>query len=90
LPPFVRAYGKYNATTDTYILPSWLLSLITSTINLGEVVGAIVSHPINMKFGRRGGIYIACGIFLLGILFQAVAPIVALLVIGRFFLGTPQ
>ncbi|KFY93437.1 hypothetical protein V500_03698 [Pseudogymnoascus sp. VKM F-4518 (FW-2643)] len=87
LPPFVRAYGDYNATTGTHALPSWLLSLITSIINLGEVLGAILSYPIGVKFGRRGGIIIACITFLLGILIQSVAPIVALLVIGRFLLG---
>ncbi|KFZ09924.1 hypothetical protein V502_08403 [Pseudogymnoascus sp. VKM F-4520 (FW-2644)] len=87
LPPFVRAYGDYNATTGTHTLPSWLLSLITSIINLGEVLGAILSYPIGVRFGRRGGIIIACITFLLGILIQSVAPIVALLVIGRFLLG---
>ena len=90
MPPFVRAYGVLDKATDTYSLPSWLLSLITSIINLGEFLGAIASHKLGVIFGRRGGLVIGCATILLGILIHSVAPIVALLVIGRLLLGKEQ
>lgn len=87
MPPFIRAYGVYDSATGTYSLPSWLMSLITSIINLGEFLGAIASHKLGVMFGRRGGLIIGCMTILLGVLIHSVAPKVPLLVIGRLLLG---
>jgi SP family sugar:H+ symporter-like MFS transporter len=87
MPPFVRAYGKYDQSTGSYTIPAWLMSLITSIINLGEFLGALSSHYVGTKVGRRGGIFAGCVTVLAGTLIHAIAPKVEVLVIGRLLLG---
>ena len=63
------------------------LEVFFGSLNLFAMVGALSSHIINDKFGRRWSFRVSAIIFILGTILQSVARNYAVLMIGRAFVG---
>lgn len=63
-------------------------AVLTSIIQAGEVVGALLAGPVGDRFGRRGGFFYAVFLLALGSVLQLiVAGSIPLLGVGRAILG---
>ncbi|KAJ5702696.1 general substrate transporter [Penicillium malachiteum] len=87
MEPFLRSYGNYDPSTGDYAINPSIESITTSSINIGELLGAVSSFMIDDKIGRRGGLFVSSACVLIGVIFQVSAPKLALLIMGRLFLG---
>ncbi|KAJ6013841.1 sugar transporter [Penicillium herquei] len=87
MEPFLQDYGSFDNATGAYVLSSSIQSLTTSIINIGEFIGAVSSFMLDDKIGRRGGLFVSSACVLIGVIFQVSAPKIALLIVGRLFLG---
>jgi MFS family permease len=84
---FIKVYGHYNSTTDSYVLSSSIQSLTTSIINVGELLGAISSYLVDDRIGRRGGLFVSSAFVTAGVIFQVSADELGLLIVGRLLMG---
>jgi MFS transporter, SP family, sugar:H+ symporter len=84
-----RFTGLDPATTpkDSFSLPSWKKSLITSILSAGTFFGAIIAGDLADFFGRRTTIIIGCFIFIVGVILQTASTALGLLVAGRLIAG---
>ena len=58
-----------------------------STAIAGAIIGAAVGGWMNDRFGRRKSILVADVLFIVGSAVMAAAPVPAVLIIGRVFVG---
>ncbi|KAH6975317.1 hypothetical protein BKA56DRAFT_87590 [Ilyonectria sp. MPI-CAGE-AT-0026] len=87
LDVFVRHFGHRNKNGEYEISPA-TLSVMTSMINLGELIGSLVAAPLNDVFGRKGVFLIGTITIIVGVIMQLVTTSsVALMTAGRAVLG---
>ncbi|EEF36716.1 sugar transport protein 8 [Ricinus communis] len=79
---------KHQAKTDNYCKYNnqWL-QLFTSSLYFAAIVASGFSSIVNKKFGRKPAMQIASVLFLIGAILNASAQNLAMLIIGRMFLG---
>lgn len=63
------------------------LEAFFGSLNLFAMVGALSSHTVNDKFGRRWSFRVAAMIFILGTILQSTAYNYVMLMFGRAFVG---
>lgn len=68
-------------------LTSAQLSLVTSSMPLGAVGGAIILSPCNEHFGRRWSIIISCILYTIGAALEAGAVNFPMMIVSRLILG---
>lgn len=61
--------------------------MITSWVTLGALFGALIGGNLADRWSRKRALIFASYLFLIGAIVQAVAPVVAILIIGRFVIG---
>jgi SP family sugar:H+ symporter-like MFS transporter len=87
LDVFISHFGERNADGDYEISPS-SLSIMTSMINVGELVGSLVAAPLNDWFGRKGVFMAGTVAIVIGVVLQLVTTSSnALITAGRAILG---
>lgn len=87
MEPFLEIYGHYDTAQGSYVLSSRLESIVTSIINVGELLGALSSYLVGDFLGRRGGLFLAMVAVVIGVIFQVSANNLGLLITGRLILG---
>ncbi|KAE8150769.1 general substrate transporter [Aspergillus avenaceus] len=84
---FIQHFGE-KQTNGTYAISPSSLSLMTSVINIGELVGALTASPLNDLTGRKGVFLIASIIVVIGVILQLVTDHkLSMIIAGRIFLG---
>ncbi|BFZ63985.1 hypothetical protein YB2330_005123 [Saitoella coloradoensis] len=84
---FIRDFGSRSSSGEYEITPSEL-SLMTSMINVGELVGSLTAAPINDFFGRKGAFLTAALVVIIGVVLQVAAEgHVVMVIVGRIILG---
>ncbi|SPO07411.1 related to HXT2 - Hexose facilitator of moderately low affinity for glucose [Cephalotrichum gorgonifer] len=87
LDVFIEHFGEKNNKGEWEISPS-SLSIMTSMINVGELVGSLSAAPLNDYFGRKGVFLTATVTIIIGIVLQLVTTSSrALMTAGRAILG---
>ncbi len=79
--------GVLPFVTELWDLSSWATGLLTASVAIGAVVGAIFSARTNQRLGRRRTIQLAGAIAFVGSLLAATAPSIELLTGFRFIIG---
>ncbi|KAH8888986.1 general substrate transporter [Thozetella sp. PMI_491] len=80
---FAKKFGEYSPSTNTWDLPGWLSSLMTSIPFLGKALGAVACGPIAEKWGRKTAILILIVLSFIGVLLQTTATTAAQFTLGR-------
>lgn len=84
---FIRHFGQRNENGEYEISPSEL-SIMTSMINVGELVGSLTAAPINDFFGRKGAFMTGTITIIIGVVLQLVTSSNrTLITVGRAILG---
>lgn len=86
--PFIDQYGTTTDSMGSKALTTTFLSLTASIIYVGELVGALISAPINDYFGRKGVFYCASVCIIIGAIVQATDKhTMGLIILGRILIG---
>ncbi|KAH7152784.1 general substrate transporter [Dactylonectria macrodidyma] len=84
---FLRHFGHRNADGEYEMSPA-TLSIMTSMINLGELIGSLAAAPLNDMLGRKGVFLIGTLTIIVGVTMQLVTTSSgALITAGRAVLG---
>jgi MFS transporter, SP family, sugar:H+ symporter len=84
---FIRHFGERNADGEYEISPS-NLSVMTSMINVGELVGSLSAAPLNDYLGRKGVFMTGTLAIIIGVVLQLVTTSSRpLITAGRAILG---
>lgn len=84
---FIHDFGDRTAD-GSYVIKAATLSVMTSMINVGELVGSLSAAPLNDVLGRKGVILTGSIAIIVGIIMQlATTSSRALLTAGRAILG---
>jgi len=84
---FIEHFGTPKAD-GTYEISSSRLSLMTSVINIGELVGSLSAAPVNDYLGRKGVFLVASVMIIVGVILQLAATHqVSYIIGGRILLG---
>lgn len=84
---FIRHFGQRDGDGEWYISPSQL-SVMTSMINVGELVGSVTAAPLNDRLGRKGVFLTGTVTIIIGVVLQLVTTSSqALMTAGRAILG---
>lgn len=87
LDVFLRDFGERNEHGEYEISPA-ALSIMTSMINLGELVGSLAAAPLNDVLGRKGVFMAGTAAIIAGTTMQLVTTSSgALMTAGRAVLG---
>ncbi|KAG9257376.1 general substrate transporter [Emericellopsis atlantica] len=87
LDVFVRHFGELNSDGEYEISPSQL-SIMTSMINVGELVGSLTAAPLNDWFGRKGVFLTGTIAIVVGVILQLVTSSSNVMITaGRVILG---
>ena len=79
---------KHHVKEDNYCkFDDQYLQLFTSSLYLAAMVSSFFASKCCTKFGRRVAIQLASLFFLTGVVLNACAMNIAMLIIGRLFLG---
>lgn len=85
---FIRHFGDLDPTTGQYAISPSQLSIMTSMINVGELVGSLTAAPLNDYLGRKGVLFIGSIMVIVGIVMQLASDHSRALIIGgRVVLG---
>jgi sugar porter (SP) family MFS transporter len=68
-------------------LTGWDKGVITASLSVGAIVGALFSSRLNEKLGRRRTIMVAAVIVIVGTVAASVSPTFALLIVSRLVIG---
>jgi MFS family permease len=79
--------GALTFMQDEFGFGSFVEGLITSWVTLGALFGALVGGGLADRRSRKSVLIFSSYLFLIGAIVQAVAPGVAILVVGRFVIG---
>jgi sugar porter (SP) family MFS transporter len=79
--------GVLPFITKLWSLSSWDKGVITASISVGAVIGAIFSPRVNELLGRRRTIMIAAVIVVLGTIAATFSPSFGMLVVSRLIIG---
>lgn len=84
---FVKHFGTETADGQYKISPSQL-SVMTSMINVGELVGSLLAAPLNDLLGRKIVFLIAAVMLAIGVVLQLVSSSSkSIITIGRTIMG---
>ena len=87
LPVFIRHFGHHNKD-GTYTFSPSSLSVSTSMINVGELVGSLSAAPLNDIVGRKGVFMSGTVAIIIGVILQLVTTSsLSLVTAGRAVLG---
>lgn len=87
LDVFINHFGDCDADGSCAISPSQL-SVMTSMINVGELVGSVSAAPLNDHLGRKGVLMTGTVTIIIGVVLQlATTSSRALMTAGRALLG---
>ncbi|OCT49386.1 hypothetical protein CLCR_04760 [Cladophialophora carrionii] len=85
---FVHDYGTTHDGDGNIALTTTFISLTASIIYVGELVGALMSAPINDSFGRKGVFFCASACIIAGAVTQcADQGSMGVICLGRIFIG---
>jgi major inositol transporter-like SP family MFS transporter len=73
--------------TDLDLTPFSEALVVSSLLFPGAAFGALLGGKLADRLGRKGSLLVCAGLFLVGALVCAVAPNVAIMTVGRIFLG---
>ena len=76
-----------GVTDDSFTLPAWKKSLITSILSAGTFFGALIAGDLADFMGRRVTIIAGCAVFIVGVILQTASTALGLLVAGRLIAG---
>lgn len=76
-----------SLSTPENPVTTWDKSLITSSTSLGALIGGLFAGLLADRIGRKGVIWVADVLFVLGALWQALAGSVSAMVVGRAVVG---
>jgi sugar porter (SP) family MFS transporter len=79
--------GVLPFITKLYHLTSFDQGVITASISVGAIVGAVLSRRANEWLGRRRTIILAAAVVIIGTLAATFSPTFALLVVSRLVIG---
>ena len=86
--PFINDYGTTRDDEGRVALTTTFLSLTASIIYVGELIGALISAPINDYLGRKGVFYCASACIIAGAVVQAAdTGMMGLIILGRILIG---
>lgn len=68
---FVRDFGSRQAD-GTYAISPLQLSIMSSMINVGELVGSLGAAPLNDLFGRKGAFFLGAVAAIVGTVLQVI------------------
>jgi SP family sugar:H+ symporter-like MFS transporter len=84
---FIEHFGT-KQSDGTFAISSSQLSLMTSVINIGELVGSLIAAPLNDYLGRKGVFLVASIVIIVGVILQVSAESQTSYIIGgRILLG---
>ena len=84
---FIHNYG-YKKADGQYALTTSFLSVTASVIYVGEFCGALITAPINDRWGRRAVFFTASFCIICGAIVQVCSDgIYAVFCVGRVFIG---
>lgn len=85
---FVADYGTTHDIDGHVVLTTTFISLTSSIIYVGELVGALLAAPINDNFGRKG-VFLCASICIIGGAIAQVADrgSMGVIVVGRILIG---
>jgi MFS family permease len=84
---FAEHFGS-KQTDGAYAISASDLSIMTSVINIGELVGSLTAAPLNDFLGRKGVFLIASITIIIGVILQIAADYQqSFLIGGRILLG---
>ncbi|KAF6806236.1 sugar transporter [Colletotrichum sojae] len=86
LDAFLHRFGRQSAD-GVWSIPPTTLSVMTSMMNVGELVGSLGAAPLNDVLGRKGMWLVGSAFTIVGVVLQLVAELTALLTAGRHVLG---
>jgi MFS family permease len=87
LDVFIHHFGELGEDGEYFISPS-NLSVMTSMINVGELVGSLSAAPLNDFFGRKGVFLSGTVAIIIGVVMQlATTSSRPLITAGRAILG---
>lgn len=85
---FIEHFGTPKADGSGYEIKAADLSVMTSMINVGELVGSLTAAPLNDWFGRKGVFLIGAVTVIIGVVLQlATDHSHGLIIGGRIILG---
>lgn len=88
MPAFLSRFGDTTDSSGNPGLKSGTLSLLSSIVQVGELIGSLTATVIGGVGGRRGGLVMACAFVSLGTIVQLAAEgSIAQLTVGRLILG---
>ena len=76
-----------SLSTPEHPVTTWDKSLITSSTSLGALIGGLFAGLLADYMGRKGVIYVADALFVVGAIWQALSNSVAAMVLGRTVVG---
>ncbi|KAG0485981.1 hypothetical protein HPP92_010060 [Vanilla planifolia] len=87
---FPKTFERKHAhlhETDYCKYDNQILTLFTSSLYFAGLLSTFAASPITRKYGRRASILVGAVAFFIGAIVNAAALNVAMLIIGRIFLG---
>lgn len=88
MAPFIRNFGGVlDPTTGKLALTASRESLVTSIIQVGELLGAASAWFVADKIGRKGGLYLTSTCVVIGTTLQISSNMVGTLIAGRIVVG---
>ena len=87
MPPFQRQYGTLDPVTGLYALSPNRQAITTAILSAGSFAGALLGTPTANFIGRRGSIFLAGAVFMLGVILQVAVLKLGVFLAGRFIAG---
>lgn len=84
---FLEAFGSYRSSNKSWYMTSSRQSLVTSIINVGELLGAVTASYIGDKLGRKAGLYVSSVAVIIGTILQTTSTGIGELIAGRITVG---
>lgn len=79
--------GTGATPKSQFAIPSSHQSLIVSILSAGTFIGAVLAGDIADWYGRRTTVIAGCVVFVIGVVLQTAASVLAVLVVGRLVAG---
>ncbi|KAH8884099.1 general substrate transporter [Thozetella sp. PMI_491] len=80
---FDQQFGEWDPKSRSYVIPSYLQSIMTSTPYLGKLLGCWIATPITERIGRKKMMLIIAILSYIGVSLQISATTAAQFTVGR-------